>query len=671
MIKRRFHSFAILVMVVLYTVLMAACSSGEPAADSAPTAAPVPFVGQMSAPDTTLETSPVATAVEVVTASDVETVAESDLATEVDANGIPVGFTSDGRPYRGNIQAPVVMETFSDFQCSYCGRFSEETLPSLMANQIAAGEVVFVFYDFPLSSIHPQAAAAANAARCAGEEGAAAYWAMHDRLFASIDEWAVDGAAEVFRAYAAELGLDETAFDVCLDENRHAAAIDADLALGEGRGVNSTPTFFINDQIVAGAYPLATFNEAIASALSGEPVAAAEAEPSAVGVRPTPAAIVMDDGAARLGDDTAAVTIVEYTDYQCPYCARHATETLPSMLAEMIETGRVQYIVKDFPLDSIHPEARTAAVAARCAGEQDAYWPMHDALFARQAEWSGLGAGAADVFTTMAAGLGLDGAAFDTCLAGGAFDAVIQTNLEEGVSLGVQGTPGFFINGYPISGAQPYDLFDYAVSLAEEGTLADAYVQSEQSAAPAAPQGPVEVDTSQAFSIGAADAPVVIVEFTDFQCPYCSRHFEQTFPQIRADYIDTGLVRYVFMDFPLTSIHPEAPLAAEAARCAGEQDAYLDMHHTLFARQTEWSGRSDAGTVFAGYAGELGLDGAAFAACLESGRFTDAVQADLDQGISLGVNGTPAFFLNGNFLSGAQAFSVFQDAIESLMAEQG
>ncbi len=196
-------------------------------------------------------------------------------------------------------------------------------------------------------------------------------------------------------------------------------------------------------------------------------------------------------------------------------------------------------------------------------------------------------------------------------------------------------------------------------------------MQSEQSAAPAAPQGPVEVDTSQAFSIGAADAPVVIVEFTDFQCPYCSRHFEQTFPQIRADYIDTGLVRYVFMDFPLTSIHPEAPLAAEAARCAGEQDAYLDMHHTLFARQTEWSGRSDAGTVFAGYAGELGLDGASFAACLESGRFTDAVQADLDQGISLGVNGTPAFFLNGNFLSGAQAFSVFQDAIESLMAEQG
>ena len=250
----------------------------------------------------------------------------------------------------------------------------------------------------------------------------------------------------------------------------------------------------------------------------------------------------------------------------------------------------------------------------------------------------------------------------------GRYDAAIQANHGEGFALGVNGTPAFFIDGVPISGAQPFDLFDYAVGLAEAGTLADAYVQTAPEAT-ATPSGPVEVDTTGAFSIGAADAPVVMVEFTDFQCPYCSRHFVETFPQIRADYIDTGKVRYVFMDFPLTSIHPQAPLAAEAARCAGDQDAYLEMHHALFDRQGEWSGRADAGEVFVGFAGELGLDGASFAQCLSSGQYTAAVQADLEQGISLGINGTPAFFLNGNFISGAQSFSVFQGAIESLLAE--
>ena len=188
---------------------------------------------------------------------------------------------------------------------------------------------------------------------------------------------------------------------------------------------------------------------------------------------------------------------------------------------------------------------------------------------------------------------------------------------DEGFALGVNGTPAFFIDGFPISGAQPFDLFDYAVGLAEAGTLADAYVQSAEAAATPVPSGPVEIDTSAAFSIGAADAP----------------------------------------------------LAAEAARCAGDQDAFLEMHHALFDRQGEWSGRADADQVFAGFAGELGLDEAGFSECLASGQYTAAVQADLDQGIGLGINGTPAFFLNGNFISGAQPYSVFQQAIESLLAE--
>src|SRR5690606_32168710 len=107
--------------------------------------------------------------------------------------------------------------------------------------------------------------------------------------------------------------------------------------------------------------------------------------------------------------------------------------------------------------------------------------------------------------------------------------------------------------------------------------------------------------------LGDPDAPIVMIEFTDYQCPFCRRHFIETFPQIQANYIDKGLVRYVFMEFPLNSIHPQAQLASEAALCANDQGAYAAMHDVLFGRQQEWSGREDAGEMFKAFAGEIGL----------------------------------------------------------------
>jgi protein-disulfide isomerase len=644
-------------MLMLFPALLIACNppAGAPSAGQTVNRLKTPEANSLS--DQTADAAPTG-------------LNTNGAPAEVDAAGIPVGFTAEGRPYRGSLDAPIVMEEFSDFQCPYCARFAAETLPSILTNQITAGEVVLIYYDFPLNSIHPQAAAAANAARCAGENGPVAYWAMHDRLFENASEWSSNEANAVFLTYAQELGFGGEAFATCLEENRHAEAVEVDSALGQSRGVGSTPTFFLNDQPVIGAYPLDYFNQAIAAVGAGDAIAAqAETEPQAPTVKPTPATIVLTDSAAERGDPEAAVTIVEYTDYQCPYCLRHASETMPLLLAEMIETGRVHYVVKDFPLDSIHPEARAAAVAARCAGDQDAYWEMHDELFARQAEWAGLGAGANDVFATLATDLGLDAAAFTECVASGRHAAVVQANQNEGITLGVTGTPAFFINGFPISGAQPYELFEYAIGLAEEGTLAEAYVAPEAEAQPT-PAGPAEVNTDGAFSVGAADAPVTIVEFTDFQCPFCSRHFLETYPQIKADYVDTGKVRYVFMDFPLSSIHPQAQLAAEAARCAGDQDAYLEMHDILFGRQGEWSGRDDAADIFIGYAQELGLDTATFTECLNSGVHESAVLADLQEGARVGVDGTPAFFINGAFVSGAQPFEVFQQTIDSFLAAE-
>src|SRR5690606_24051 len=133
----------------------------------------------------------------------------------------------------------------------------------------------------------------------------------------------------------------------------YESAVMADLNGGIERGINSTPSFFLNDSLLAGAQPLSVFEQAINTLLEGGQLAAAptqQQQPQA-GAAPTPAAI-NDDVAGRLGDPNAPVTIVEFTDYQCPYCSQHATETMPQIMQELVETSRVQYILKDFPLDN-------------------------------------------------------------------------------------------------------------------------------------------------------------------------------------------------------------------------------------------------------------------------------------------------------------------------------
>ncbi len=589
---------------------------------------------------------------------------------ELEASGIQVGFTEDGHAFRGDPNAPIVIKEYSDYQCPFCARFYEQTLPAIEADQIANGNIVLIYYDFPLNNIHPQATAAANAARCAGEYGAAAYWSMHDQLFKNPGSWSNQAAEDVFISIADIIGIDDVAaFQACILSNKYEQEIQADLDSGVTLGVSGTPSFFINGQLLVGAQPLTVFNEAIATISEGGQLASNNPpEPTGPTAAPTPATI-NQEFAGVMGDPGAPVTIVEFTDYQCPYCARHSTQTMPTIISEMIDSGRVYYVLKDLPLDQIHPDARAAATAARCAGDQDAYWKMHDAIFVNQTNWAGLGSQADELFLGYANDLGLDGDEFSSCLSSGRFDSAIETNVNEARALGIEGTPFFFVDGYPLNGARPTEHFQIAVELAEEGRLAEAFAPPPQ-AEPPQPSDPVEVLVGDAFAIGDADAPVTIIEFTDFQCPFCSRHYQETYPQIFESYVNEGLVQYVYKDFPLNNIHPQAFLAAQAARCAGDQDAFLDMHDLLFERQGEWgSGRPSQ--IFAGYSEDLGLNVDQFGDCLDSGKYSDAVNADLQQGIELGVTGTPAFFINGYLLSGAQPFALFEQAIESLIAEQG
>jgi protein-disulfide isomerase len=166
--------------------------------------------------------------------------------------------------------------------------------------------------------------------------------------------------------------------------------------------------------------------------------------------------------------------------------------------------------------------------------------------------------------------------------------------------------------------------------------------------------------------LGSADAPVTILEFSDYQCPYCRQYVRQTLPKILATYVETGQVRYLFKDFPLDS-HPNAQKAAEAARCAGTQGAYWAMHGRLFDAQREWvqQGQEEALEKFVRYAEELGLDAMAFRECLQSGQFGEQIRQDQWEGQQAGVRGTPSFLINGQLLTGAHPFETFQQMIEA------
>lgn len=196
---------------------------------------------------------------------------------------------------------------------------------------------------------------------------------------------------------------------------------------------------------------------------------------------------------------------------------------------------------------------------------------------------------------------------------------------------------------------------------------------AEQSAAPQA-QAPEEakpltdelwqeVTGKPVYAEGEENAKVTLVEFTDYQCPFCKRHFDQTEEQLQSEYIKTGKIRWIIRDLPL-SFHQNAHLAAEAARCSGDQEKYKAMHDKLFATQTAWGENTTAKALFSSYAAALGLNKAAFDQCLSGGKYKAAVDDDLSLAQKVGAGGTPTFFINGKILVGAQPFSAFKAAID-------
>jgi len=172
--------------------------------------------------------------------------------------------------------------------------------------------------------------------------------------------------------------------------------------------------------------------------------------------------------------------------------------------------------------------------------------------------------------------------------------------------------------------------------------------------------------------IGDSNAPITIIEFSDFQCPFCAKFHIQTLPKIMDEYIKDGKVKLVFRDFPIQSIHSNALLASAAAECANEQGKFKEMHDKLFENQNEWNSKNTDNVIilFNQYSLEMEIEEEKFDSCLRNGKYVKEIQKDLEDGRAYGISGTPGFFIGNDEigfieLKGAHPFENFKGIIET------
>ncbi|OQB26724.1 MAG: Disulfide bond formation protein D precursor [Chloroflexi bacterium ADurb.Bin180] len=300
-----------------------------------------------------------------------------------------------------------------------------------------------------------------------------------------------------------------------------------------------------------------------------------------------------------------------------------------------------------FPLESIHPQARKAGEAALCAARQgsDLYWVMHDRLFSSTGEWSGKG-DAVDVFKRYASEIGLNTAAFNSCLDSGEAAADMQAQIQFAAAHGAGSVPYFLVNDWPVSGAQDISAFKSAIDKALAG-------QHPPPTPTPLPEGVTWLDpnpTRPGYTYGGdayrgqGSAPVVVFQFVNFASAENRKVVVEVWPELEKKYVEAGQVRLVIKHLPPADA-ATAVLASQAAECAGRLDAFWDMYDLLFQKQDEWSKASDPAAVLKQYAAQLKLDGAAFASCMDKGETRAKVEEDIDIGAQNGFPAAPVFFV--------------------------
>ena len=583
-------------------------------------------------------------------------------------------------PTWGSRTALVTIVEMTDFQCPYCAK-ADKTIARLRQTY-GPDDLRVVWKHHPLP-FHKEARGAAEWAQGVyAMGGATAFLCFEAKAF---DEQARLGV-EAYPSWATDCGVNGKALEGAVVAHRFSDPVDQGIALATKLGASGTPTFFINGVMVTGAQPYEKFTQVvddqisvaklllskgaprdklyvIASTVNHENDKEDEGEPP----EDTKTVYKVPIGQSPVrGPAAASVTIVEFSDFQCPYCKR-AEATIAEVRKKYGD--RVRLVWKDEPL-AFHPRAEPAAQLAREARAEkgDAgFWDVHDRLFEAQPKLED------DDLAAVAKAAGLNVGKVKDAIKSHRYKKQIDTDGDLADDLEASGTPHFFINGRRLVGAQPIEKFstiiDEEIKRADEARgrgIAAAQIYDELTKDGKGARPPEKRAIAAAPSApwrGAANATVTIQEFSDFQCPFCARA-EPTMNELLKAF--PGKVKIVWRHMPLP-FHQNAHIAAEAAMEAYRQkgnDGFWKMHDVLYANQGALS--RDA---LEEYAKRVGLDLPKFRAALDDGTHKATVDKDAKLGSDAGVNGTPAFFINGYFVSGAQPFAKFRKVVDLALAD--
>jgi protein-disulfide isomerase len=595
-------------------------------------------------------------------------------------------------PQWGKPTAPVTIVEISDFQCPFCNRVGP-TLKSIK-EKYGPDKVRIVWKHNPLpfhKQARPAHEAAATVHALAGND---AFWKFHDSAFANMQGL----TDENFEKWAVEAGVDKAKFKAAYSSKKYAAKVDEDLAAAKKFGATGTPAFRINGVTLSGAQPLEKFTEVIDAQLAeAKKLIASGTKPSDVYVTLTnknqvaaPAAankpkgedaeeedksvwrvLVAEDDPIK-GPKDAPVTMIIFSEFQCPFCKR--VEDTLKQVSEAYPND-VRMVWKDNTLP-FHPRAKPAATLARHAYKQKGdkgFWEAHDALFASQPKLED------EDLKGIAEKIGLKWDDVKAAIDSNKYAEKLDGSMELANDVQARGTPHFFINGVRLSGAQPLDAFKKAIDeqltkakglMAKgvaRGKVYDELMKDAKGPPPPEKKEIAAPDAQSPFK-GPANAKVTIQVFSEFQCPFCKR-VKPTMDEIEKEY--AGKVKIVWRHMPL-AFHADAPLASQAAQEAFAQKgntAFWKFHDKLFESQGSEEGlkRPNLEKI----AGELGLSMDKFKAALDSGTHKAKVDADMKIGNDAGINGTPAFVINGYYLSGAQPAAAFKKLINRALKDAG
>ena len=588
--------------------------------------------------------------------------------------------------FRGPEDAPVTVINFSDFQCPFSKR-SVDLMETLLKKY--NGKVRYVFKHFPLS-FHKWAKPASYAAIAAQNQGK--FWEYYAKVYTDVKNI----NEETLVAYAKELKLDMDKFNADRVAAETAAKVQADVTQGSLFGVRGTPTLFINGIRIVGAN-MAKIEETIAAQI------AAGEQLKAKGVK-DPYAEIVKNGKTKFippkreapavpqdihkveipahapvwGAEDATVTIVLFDDFECPFCSRlYATY---EQLKKDYD-GKIRIAFINLPL-GFHKKAKDAAYAAMAAHKQGKFWEVYSFLFTRQKEWNKL-ENFKEWLESKKEELPVEWEQFQKDMESKNIESIVAEDIKTATSLGLRGTPASFINGRFISGALPVESFkkviDEELKKAEgKGLKGDAlYREIIKDGKPAVAKTngnrAEKDDPNKVYSVklsgneavkGAKNPKVTIIEFSDFQCPYCSRAFA-TVEGVAGKYKND--VKIVYKNLPL-GFHKEAKPAALFAHAVKKlygDEKFFKLASILYAKQNEWKNGSEE--KFTAYAAEVGADWAKVKAEMAKPETEKAVMEDINEAGNHNIRSVPTFFVNGKKVSGAKPAEVFESMIESII----